>query len=153
MNGTTQRFLRPLACMLLLGLAAGAHAQSARACPQLPSDSGLNWDQGGSDAFLICRAVAEDGSEPFGLALSADSAFQPRRGNREERGVVNGQNIRWYRGEDAANPDALVRETLIELDRNQVAHIWIRTDSRQQLDRSMRLVEALRFDDTRVSRN
>lgn len=134
-------------------MATAAYAQSSAACPQLSSEAGLSWQQRGSDAFLICSAVNSEGSEVFGLSLSADSAFQPRRGNREERGVVAGQNIRWYRAEVGGQPDMLVRETLVELDRNRVAHIWVRTMSEDQLRRGMRLVEALDFDDTRVSSN
>ena len=147
MNTTTGRLLPLLGCVLALGVAAAAHAQPANACPQLPADSGLSWQQRGNDAFLICSAVTSDGTEAFGLSLSTDSAFQPRRGNREERGVVAGQDIRWYRAEVGAQPDMLVRETLVELDRDRVAHIWVRTQSEELLRSRMVMVERLEFSD------
>jgi len=146
MNTTTRRLLPLSGCVLALVFAAAAHAQSMNACPQLPADSGLSWEQRGNDAFLICSAVTNDGTEAFGLSLSADSAFQPRRGNREERGVVAGKDVRWYRAEVGAQPDMLVRETLVELERDRVAHIWVRTQSRELLNSRMGLVERLEFD-------
>lgn len=86
--------------------------------------------------------------------MSADSPFQPRRGNREERGVVAGQDIRWYRAEVGTQPDMLVRETLVELDRDRVVHIWVRTQSEDLLRSRMGLVERLEFADSpRLSSN
>lgn len=151
MNSIIQRSL--LAGVCTLGLAAAAHAQPAPSCPQLPADSGLSWEQRGNDAFLICSAVDGSGAEVLGLSLSADSAFQPRRGNREERGVVAGQDIRWYRAEVANQPELLVRETLVELDRNRVAHIWVRRQDEEALLDGLGLVERLDFDSPRLTRN
>ena len=148
MNSTNRRLLPLFGCVLALGVAAAAHAQSAPTCPQLPAESGLSWQQRGNDAFLICSAVTGDGNEAFGLSLSADSAFQPRRGNREERGVVAGQDIRWYSAEVGTQPDMLVRETLVELDRDRVAHIWVRTQSEELLRSRLGLVERLEFNDS-----
>lgn len=154
MNPTTRRLLPLFGCVLAFGIAAAAHAQSTLACPQLPADTGLSWQQRGNDAFLICSAVSDDGSEAFGISLSADSPFQPRRGNREERGVVAGQDIRWYRAEVGTQPDMLVRETLVELDPDRVAHIWVRTESAERLRTGMGLVERLEFADSpRLTRN
>ena len=141
-----------LAAACALGMATAAHAQSP-SCPQLPAGSGLSWEQRGNDAVQICSAVDGTDREVFGLALSADSAFQPRRGNREERGVVAGQEIRWYRAEVANQPDLLVRETLVELDRDRVAHIWVRRQSEDELVEGLGLVERLDFDAPRLSRN
>ncbi|MGY0635114.1 hypothetical protein [Luteimonas sp. A478] len=148
----TRRLLPLVACALALGTATGAHAQTGT-CPQLPADSGLSWEQRGNDAFLICSAVGTDGTEAFGLSLSADSPFQPRRAYREERGVVAGQDIRWYRAEVGTQPDILVRETRVELSRNRVAHIWTRTSSEEALRANMRMVERLDFGDSRMSSN
>lgn len=148
MNSTNRRLLPLFGCMLALGAAAAAHAQSTPACPQLPADTELSWQQRGNDAFLICSAVTREGNEAFGLSVSADSPFQPRRSNREERGVVAGQDIRWYSAEVGAQPDMLVRETLVELDPDRVAHIWIRTQSEEQLETGMGLVERLEFTDS-----
>lgn len=151
MNSLIRRSVLAGACAL--GMAAAANAQPAPSCPQLPADSGLSWEQRGNEAFLICSAVDGSGAEVFGLSLSADSAFQPRRGNREERGVVAGQDIRWYRAEVAAQPELLVRETLVELGRDRVAHIWVRRQSEEALREGLVLVERLDFDSPRLTHN
>ena len=153
MNSMTRRLLPLVAFALAMSAATGANAQAGSTCPQLPADSGLSWEQRGNDAFLICSAVGADGSEAFGLSLSANSPFQPRRAFREERGVVAGKDIRWYRAEVGTQPDILVRETRVELSRDQVAHIWMRTSSEEVLQERMLLVERLDFDDMRVSSN
>jgi hypothetical protein len=153
MNTTTKRLSPLFGCVLALGVAAAAHAQPANACPQLPADSGLIWQQRGNDAFLICSALTRTGEEAFGLSLSADSPFQPRRSNREERGTVGGKEIRWYRAEVGTQPDLLVRETLVELGRDRVAHIWVRTHSEELLHSRLALVEQLEFDAPRLSSN
>ncbi len=142
-----------LAAACAFGMATAAHAQQTPSCPQLPAGSDLSWEQRGNDAFLICSAVDGAGNEAFGMSLSADSAFQPRRGNREERGVVAGQEIRWYRSEVANQPELLVRETLVELDRDRVAHIWVRRQTDEELIHGLGLVERLEFDSPRLTRN
>lgn len=147
------KLLRPLVGCALACAAMTVSAQGAAACPQLPADAGLSWEQRGNNAFVICSAVTADGSEAFGVSLSASSPFQGRRANREERGTVAGQDIHWYRAEVATQPDILVRETLVELGRNRVAHIWMRTPSEEALLERMLLVERLDFDDMRVSSN
>ena len=54
---------------------------------------------------------------------------------------------------NARNVGVEVRETLVELDRNHVAHISLRGGSDQELAQAMSLAEALRFDDVRLSIN
>lgn len=149
MEPMTRRGLPILGCALALFAVASAQAQPGAGCPALPDDTALDWQQRGNEAFLICSAVDAQGSEVFGLSLSADSAFQPRRADRQERGVVAGRDIRWYRAEVGAQPDVLVRETLVELDRDRVAHIWMRARSTDDLQRTMRLVERLDFSNIR----
>lgn len=147
MPSITFRARRQLAAGLLLATLPAAYAVASTACPGLPPSTGLEWQQRGNAQVLICSAIDADGVEAFGLSIAADSAFRPRRANREERGVVAGQDVRWYRTEDGAQPDRLIRETLLELDRDRVVHIWTRADDAQRLERSLRIVEALDFDD------
>ena len=154
MTRTTRRLPRIAAAILLSALLAPlAHAQQADECPRLPGDTALTWTQRSSDAFLICRAIDADGREAFGLYLAGSSPFQPARANREERGVVAGREIRWYRGEVAADPTTLVRETLVPLDNGQVMHVWLHARTADQLQYNQRLVEALRFDEARFTAN
>ncbi len=154
MTRTTRRLPRAAAAILLSTLFAPlAYAQQADECPRLPGDAALTWTQRSSDSFLICRATDADGREAFGLYLAGSSPFEPARSNREERGVVAGQEIRWYRGEVAADPSTLVRETLVELDNGQVMHVWLHARTSEQLQENQRLVESLRFDEARFSAN
>lgn len=136
----------PLA-ILLLPLQALAQTGS---CPELPPAAGLSWQISEGPGFLYCRAMRDtDGSQAFSVMLRDESPMRERISLREERGMIDGHEIRWYRG-DVATSDTLVRETAIELDDDLVAHIVLRAASQQQLDDSRRLAEGLRFADTRI---
>ena len=54
-----------------LSLPAGAFAQSAGRCPELPAGSGLAWETAAGDDFLFCKAMREDGQQP--LICAADT--------------------------------------------------------------------------------
>lgn len=143
---TTSRFWSlacPLACLLIAGT---ANAQAAGTCPTLPADSDLHWEQLDGPDFTFCKAVrASDGSQAFAVMLGSDSPFQPQRGNRAEEAVIDGQRLNWYRSEIASDPNAIIRESLVKLDRDHVAHITLQAASEQQKNEVMRQVEALRF--------
>ncbi len=141
MNKTA--FCMPI--LLLAGVAAQAQAQDAGACPQLPADAGLTWEHRGSGQSDFCRALRSDGSEAFGLYISRESPFEPKRGNREEQGSVDGKSIQWYRAEIATQPDIEARETLVALNDGRTAHIWLQAMSGEQLARAFKLAEGLRF--------
>ncbi|WP_024889842.1 hypothetical protein [Luteimonas huabeiensis] len=147
--------IRSIAGAFALALVASAPCALAQApgdCPTLPADAGLDWTRRASEAFLICRAVDADGREAFGLYLAERSPFEPRRTAREERGTVAGQDVHWYRGEDAADPAKLVRETLVTLEDGRVMHVWLHARDRDQLQRNQQLVERLRFDGALLGR-
>lgn len=132
--------------------AGGAHAQARYSCPDLPADN-LSWQATVTDSYVLCRAVEDGGREVFGLHMASESAFRPRRGNREKRGTIDGHPIRWYRGEYAADPERIVRETLLELDKGRVVHIWLHASNREELDSATLLVEKLEFGPARLSSN
>jgi hypothetical protein len=139
------------ACLLW---AASAHAQTAPTeCPTLPADSGLGWERLDNPGFTFCKAIRQDASQAFAVMITDDSPFKPKRGDRMEETVIDGRETHWYRSELAARPDLLVRETLIELDRDHVAHISLRAASQEELARSLQIVESLRFGATRLSSN
>lgn len=143
--------LWPLACLLLAG---GAFAQSTSDCPSMAANSGMAWEKLDGPGFTYCKAIRnEDGSQAFAVMIGRESPFRPRRGDRAEQAVIDGHGVHWYRGEIAADPDAIVRETLIELDRNHVAHITLRADDEEQMTAAMRQVEALRFQGALLTRN
>lgn len=143
--------LLPLACLLWVGL---AHAQSKADCPTLPVDSGLAWDKLDSADFTFCKAIRDsDARQVFAVMIAEDSPFRPNRSNRAEQTVIDGHEAHWYRGELAGNPDMLVRETLIELDRDRVAHISFRAVTEEELAQAIRAVEGIRFEGARLSSN
>ncbi|TWT20726.1 hypothetical protein [Luteimonas wenzhouensis] len=129
-----------------------ALAQAPATCPELPASSGLSWESTQGDDFLFCKAVREDGFQAFSVMLREESTFRERFGLREEKGVIDGHKVRWYRGQ-LPNRDAIVRETLIELDDGLTAHIMLRVEDERQLADSLRLAGMLRFNDTRVGSN
>lgn len=143
--------------VLLAALASfGAAAQeSPGACPSLPANAGLQWETLDGPGFLFCRALrADDGSEAFAVTISADSPFEPKRGNRAEEGSIAGQPGRWYRSEIAGAENTIARETLVELDSGNVAHISLRAGSEAQLQGVLQQVSGLRFAaDQRLSSN
>lgn len=131
-----------------------AHAQSAAgACPSLPAGSTLTWSQLDGPGFVFCKALRSDGGEAFAVTLSKTSPFKPSRGDRAETGAIGGQKVQWYRSELASRPTELVRETLVEVDANRVAHITLQATSTEQLASTMQLAEAIDFADARLGSN
>lgn len=133
-------------CLPLLLLAAGAaQAQDMAGCPQLPAGSDLVWEHRAAGDADFCRALRADGSEAFGLYISAEATFQPKRSNREEAGAVDGQKVHWYRAELVAQPNIEARETLLELDDGRVAHIWLQAAPGAALQGAFDMAGKLRF--------
>jgi len=133
-------------CLPFLLLAASAaQAQDAPGCPQLPEGSDLIWQHRGTADSDFCRALRIDGTEAFGVYIASHSPFEPKRGNREEAGVVDGRRVQWYRAELATQPDIEARETLVELDDGRVAHVWLQARSGEQLVQALDLTGQLRF--------
>ena len=107
---------KTVSCLpFLLLVASAAHAQTAPGCPQLPA----------------------------GRPPSPRSPFEPKRGNREEAGTVDGREVQWYRAELVTKPDIEARETLIELDDGRVAHIWLQAPSGEQLRNALDLTRRM----------
>lgn len=133
-------------CLPFLLLAASAaQAQDTLGCPQLPADTGLIWEHRGTGDADFCRALRADGTEAFGMYISPEPSFEPKRGNREENGLVDGREVQWYRAELVTKPDIEAREALVELDDGRVAHIWLQARSGEQLDKAFALTGQLRF--------
>lgn len=133
-------------CLPLLLLAAGAvQAQDAAGCPQLPAGSDLVWEHRATGDADFCRALRADGSEAFGLYISAKATFEPKRSNREEAGAIDGHEVHWYRAELVTKPNIEARETLLELDDGRVAHIWLQAAPGEALHDAFKMAGDLRF--------
>ena len=141
----------PLAALLL---PVHASAQTAGHCPELPAGSGLTWDAMNGPDFLYCKAMpGAGGDQVFSVMLREEATFRPRRSLREEEAVIDGQEVHWYRGEVASQPNLIIRETLLELPNDRTAHIMLRADSDQQRADSQRIAEGMRFADARLGSN
>jgi len=135
------------ACVFLagMGLASAARAQQSRACPQLPGDAGVTWEYRSSGGTDLCRALRADGSEAFGLVISAKPTFEPLRSDRAERSQVDGRDVYWYRAELAAKPGVQARETVIALPDGRSAHLWLQADDGAKLESGFRMLQGLHF--------
>lgn len=138
MNKTA--FLLPL-----LLAAGGVHAQDAAACPQLDASTGLSWEYRGGDGADFCRALRADGSEAFGMYISAQPSFSPNRSNREESDTMGGREVQWYRAELAGQPDIEARETLVELADGRSAHVWLQAATKAELQEAFQVTRQVDF--------
>ena len=136
-----------LAAAALMLAPAAVSAQSAPSghCPQLPAGAGLSWESQAMGDSDFCRALRSDGSEAFGLYITPDPSFEPRRSMAEEPGRIDGREVRWYRAEIASAPGIEARETLLELNDGRFAHIWLQAGSAQDLATTFQTVGKLRF--------
>ncbi|MEQ1514503.1 MAG: hypothetical protein ABL934_17740 [Lysobacteraceae bacterium] len=134
--------------LLWAGAASGqTAAQDALSdCPAFPADSAssLRWEVLRIPNMLLCRAMrTDDATEAFALTISPESPFKPRRGDRAEVGNLNGRTVQWYRGVVPNEPNILIRETLIEVRKNQVVHIFMRAKDADTLAQHQQFVLSL----------
>lgn len=139
--------LRRLATCLGVALfcAAPAHAQESTACPTLPANSTLQWEEVRNPDLLFCKAINADGAQQFTVMVSRDSPFKPVRSQRAEAGNINGQNTWWYRTEIATRPDLLAREAAIELADGNIAYFNVQAGSDADLQQAYSTVSGLGF--------
>lgn len=142
MNKTTSMLLLAATALGFQGL---ANAQDAAGCPQLPANTALHWEHKSTGNADFCRALRADGSEAFGMYISAEATFDPDRSNREERGQIGDQAVTWYRAEIATRPNVEARETVMRLPDGRSAHVWLQANSKPELADSFQLTQSLRF--------
>ena len=130
-----------------------ALAQTAPNCPALPADAGLKWEALDGPNFLFCRALRQDGGEAFAVTLSKASPFKPRRADRAETARIDGQETYWYRSEIAGQDNVIVRETLVDVEGGNVAHISVRATDQAGAEQAMQQAQSLSFRDARLSSN
>jgi hypothetical protein len=115
-------------------------------CPAFPADtaSSLRWEMMRIPNMLLCRAIrTDDATEAFALTISPESPFRPRRGDRAEVSNLNGRTVQWYRGVVPSEPNVLIRETLIEVKKNLVIHIFMRAKDAETLAQHQQFVLSL----------
>jgi len=139
-----------LSVLLVAGLASAsltAQAQTTPMCPAMPPQAtGLEWSMLITDSAVLCRAIDRTTRvEAFAVTMARKSPFRPDSAMRAEEGKIEGEKIWWYRTEIAGRPNELVRETLVKVGRDQVAHVFIRTENKDTLSQYQGIVQSLQF--------
>lgn len=138
---------RTAVAALLLTACAGAHAQSSAQCPSLPSSAGLHWEQQTQSDFIVCKATTEDGRAVLNMMLTArDPALGLNRPLRAEKGEFGGESMYWYKldmgGRDLPGLESR-RISVVKLDKNRYAQIWIDAADNAELASLQTLTQTL----------
>ena len=106
-------------------LAAGsAQAQSGSSCRTLPPASGMSWEKLAGSDYTFCKAIRDsDSQQLLAVMITGEAPFRPRRSNRTEETKIDGNPTWWYRSELSGTVVLEGRESMLELDRDHVAHI------------------------------
>ena len=140
--------MKMLTAALLCLSPVAAWAQAAPPCPTLPANAGLEWQQRVDAAFIACKAVAADGREVLNVMLtSRDPRIRLERRLREEESSFSGEEIFWYRpdlaGQETSAAMASRRITVVELDNDRYAQVWINANSPEELGSLISLAQQL----------
>lgn len=134
--------MRKIHCLGLLALAfAFDAAAQATPCPGLPMGSKLQWDQKTGDGFTLCRAMDGEHQVLSLMLTDAPVAKLPRR-NREEEGRIGIHEVHWYLPELAQGAERK-RITVIELDENRYAQVWVDARNDAELQQLLVLAEGI----------
>lgn len=144
LNTSMHRIGACLGVALLL-CATPLHAQQSPACPTLPADSTLQWQEVRNPDLLFCKAVDTHGNQVFTVMVSRESPFDPVRSQRAESTRINGQNTWWYRTEIATRPELLAREAAIKLANGDIVYFNVQADNDAALQQAYSTVAALGF--------
>lgn len=133
-------------CLCLLSTAAWA--QSTPACPTLPANSDLQWQQRVEAGFIACKALAADGRQVLNVMLTArDPKLRLERRLREEESTFSGEEMYWYRldlgGQETQPAMASRRITVVEFDEDRYAQVWINATSPEELGALISLARQL----------
>jgi len=139
--------VRFFSAVLVLGACANAFAQQAVQCPSLPANSGLHWDQQTQSDFIVCKATTEDGRTVLNMMLSGrDPGLALNRPLRAEKGEFGGEAMYWYKldmgGRDVPGLESR-RISVVKLDKNRYAQIWIDAADTTELGTLQNLTQTL----------
>lgn len=143
------------AALLLAGCCGSALAQQAEQCPALPADSGLHWDQQAQSDFIVCKASTEDGRTVLNMMLTQrDPDMTFSRTLRAEKGSFAGESLNWYKldmgGRDLPGLESR-RITVVKLDKNRYAQIWIDAADTTELGNLQTLTQSLNLNPSAIA--
>jgi hypothetical protein len=132
---------------LALAACSTAFAQQSVQCPSLPSSSGLHWEQQVQSDFIVCKATTEDGRAVLNMMLSGrDPGLSLNRPLRAEKGAFGGTEMHWYKldmgGRDVPGLESR-RISVVKLDKNRYAQIWIDAADTTELGTLQSLTQTL----------
>lgn len=137
-------------CLSALALCAAfsiAPAHAAPACPPLPADSGLHWNEQTAAGFLVCRASARDGREVLTLMLTGNDPGIPlQRALRQEKDSFAGETMHWYLpdlGGQEPPGYAERRISVVKLQKDRYAQLALYPGSHDELGSLQQLTRAL----------
>jgi len=143
------------AALLLAACCGSAFAQQAEQCPTLPAGSGLHWDEQAQSGFIVCKASTEDGRTVLNMMLTQrdpDMAFS--RALRAEKGSFAGESLNWYKldmgGRDLPGLESR-RITVVKLDKNRYAQIWIDAADTTELGSLQNLTQTLNLNSSALA--
>jgi hypothetical protein len=120
-----------------------AIAQNTTSCPMLPSGSQLQWEQQVQSDFIVCKAQDANGRDVLNLMLmQRDPDLLLSRSLRAEKGVLGGASFHWYKmdtgGQNLPGQD-LRRISVVKLDKNRYAQVWINAADAAELSAMQQL--------------
>lgn len=141
--------------MLLLATCSTALAQQADQCPSLPADSGLHWEQQTQSDFIVCKALTADGRAVLNMMLTPrDPNLGLNRSLRAEKGSFAGEAMHWYKldmgGRDLPGMESR-RITVVKLDKNRFAQMWIDAADTGELGNLQNLTQTLNLNPTALA--
>ncbi|HCB12516.1 MAG TPA: hypothetical protein DEP36_02940 [Gammaproteobacteria bacterium] len=133
-------------CLSLLSVPGWAQ-QAPPPCPTLPGNTELRWEQRADVGFITCRAVSPDGRPVLNVMLtSRDPKIRLQRALRAEESTFSGEKMYWYRldlgGREVPGMESR-RISVVELDDDLYAQVWINADSQQELATLIGLAQQL----------
>lgn len=136
-----------LASLCLMLSSVTASAQQSPSCPQLPPASGLQWNQLAGADYLACKAMDGEGRQVLGLMLTTrNPKITLTRSLRAEKGVVDAEEMHWYKldlgGRELPQMESR-RLTVVELQDDHYAQIWIDANTSEELASMQSLVQAM----------
>ncbi|MET0290464.1 MAG: hypothetical protein ABW178_12610 [Pseudoxanthomonas sp.] len=115
-----------LLAWLLLAAVQTRAEEATITCPPLPAAAGLSWEAKNQGKFLLCRAMAADGRQAFGIMLSSKRpAIRLTKEQRAEQGMISGKEVYWYYPDSGGTLVESRRITIVEFDAERFAQIWI----------------------------
>lgn len=138
--------LRTLLVTALIPISIPASARGVEACPELPTDSGVEWVYREGPDFDLCYAIeSSTKKDSFGIYLGRHPSFEPKDAQPIGKGKVAGRKVTWYpRDPDEYHPQ-LGRQTIVELKSGELAHIWVGAESEKKLQSRLHILQNMKF--------